>query len=1228
MVLIVLPAFASSEETYRFERMWPTLKQPWYFSMPYDLAIDAAENIYVADYFNHRIQKFSSDGTFITTWGSQGSADGEFIFPYGIAVDKAGNIFVADELNHRIQKFSPDGTFISTWGSQGSGNGEFKIPCGIAIDKAGNIFVADTFNNRIQKFSPDGTFISKWGHGDLGDNEFIVPQGIAIDKAGNIYVADTGNNRIQKFSPEGTFISKWGSAGGSPGKMNMPSALTIGKDDRVYVAESGNNRIQVFKMVTWESNSKVIIVAGRASPDDSLWNATQMCANFAYRAHLYQGFTKETIYYLTADTDLDLDGNGIVDDVAGEATNAHLEYAITDWAEDADGLVLYLSDHGGEDIFRMSENETLSSDDLGHWLDELQAQTSGRITVIYDACESGSFLDDLRGDNRIIITSTLPGERAKFLGQGSISFSSFFWTHIFNGLSIDQAFTKARQSINFAFDSQNPQLIGSAENVYIGNGEKKMIGEAPDIGSVSPPQVIDDEMSAMLYADGVIDPDGIGRVWAVIWPPDYTPESSETPLLSLPTLELTHVSGNRYEGVYNEFSTDGTYQIAIYAMDRKGNTSIPKLTSVSRNYHLVRKAIIVAGGEGQGTLKSTIEKNAGLAYQALKSQLYTDDDIYFMSITGIEGFDVSPSLAYLESYLNSLVGDSTIENLELVIYLIGGGVADTFKMNDTETLKASVLTKWLSTLQNSTSCRVMFIYDADSSGSFIPLLTPPGKNERILITSTGANEVAYFSEEGDIAFSSFFWSQVANGSPVYEAFAYSKKAISYLNRKNDISFSCYKQQIPLLEADGNSLANEESDYQVARGLTIGVGIKFADDRPQIGSVSVKKTAQGTTITAEDITSTKPIQRVWAVIKPIGYCPGHAGEETADLPEVDLVDTDKDGSYKGTYRDLLEMYKIIGYAMDKDNSISLPKETKILQTGGEDIYEPDDTRPQANVIVVNHFTPQPHNFHYAADEDWVKFYGHNGENYTIEAGNLGTDCEPVIELYYEDDSIPIAIENTILINKVSMDFECPQDGKYYAMLWNKTGAYGENTSYDLQVYSGVEILPVWITGRVEDLISWAPINGAVITTNGGGAAISCYGQYDLFQVPGTWYLQASAEGYAPFTSIVEVDAMDQIIRKDILMYPFGTSTSTTSHSTTTTTICPSEEIYGQHSEKIEFLRYLRDNVLRKTPEGEEIIRLYYEWSPVIVRVMEDDEEFKEVVKEVIDSILPLIMDDTE
>ena len=81
-----------------------------------------------------------------------------------------------------------------------------------------------------------------------------------------------------------------------------------------------------------------------------------------------------------------------------------------------------------------------------------------------------------------------------------------------------------------------------------------------------------------------------------------------------------------------------------------------------------------------------------------------------------------------------------------------------------------------------------------------------------------------------------------------------------------------------------------------------------------------------------------------------------------------------------------------------------------------------------------------------------------------------------------------------------------------------------------------------------------------------------------------------------------------------------STYNTTTTTTTTETCLPKKIYGVHSEETELFRNFRDEVLSKTPEGQELIRLYYQWSPIIVKAMEEDDAFTEEVKEFIDGIL--------
>ncbi len=217
---------------------------------PFGVAIDGVGNIYVTDIVNHRVQKYTANGSFITKWGNDpGSADGQFIYPFGIAFDNAGNVYVADTSNNRIQKFNATGSFIMKWGNgPGSADGQFNGPGDVAIDNAGNVYVADTSNNRIQKFNATGSFIMKWGNGPgSADGQFNNPRGVAVDGAGNVYVADSINNRVQKYTANGSFITKWGNGPGSAdGQFYNPVGITVDNAGNVYVADLLNNRIQKF----------------------------------------------------------------------------------------------------------------------------------------------------------------------------------------------------------------------------------------------------------------------------------------------------------------------------------------------------------------------------------------------------------------------------------------------------------------------------------------------------------------------------------------------------------------------------------------------------------------------------------------------------------------------------------------------------------------------------------------------------------------------------------------------------------------------------------------------------------------------------------------------------------------------------------------------------------------------------------------------------------------------
>ena len=104
--------------------------------------------------------------------GHEGKGLGEFSTPHSIAFDSVGNMYVTDSANDRVQKFTSNGTFITKWGSHGTAVGQFLGPEGIGVDSQGNVYVADTGNSRIQKFTSNGTVITKWGSLGTADGQF------------------------------------------------------------------------------------------------------------------------------------------------------------------------------------------------------------------------------------------------------------------------------------------------------------------------------------------------------------------------------------------------------------------------------------------------------------------------------------------------------------------------------------------------------------------------------------------------------------------------------------------------------------------------------------------------------------------------------------------------------------------------------------------------------------------------------------------------------------------------------------------------------------------------------------------------------------------------------------------------------------------------------------------------------------------------------------------------
>jgi uncharacterized protein (TIGR03437 family) len=237
------------------------------------VAVDAADNLYIADSMNNRIRKVTL-GVITTIAGGYGTAGPEsngrpttsaqLNLPQGIATDAAGNVYIADTGSNRVFEVSHGARGIvagnGTAGFSGDGgaatSAQLNQPEGVAVDGFGNVYITDSLNHRIRKVT-QGVITTVAGNGTLGFSgdggpataaQLSVPQGgLAIDADGNLYIADTFNWRIREVS-NGVITTVTGNGGfyfsgdGGPAidaSLNGPVGVAIDSQNNLYIADTG-----------------------------------------------------------------------------------------------------------------------------------------------------------------------------------------------------------------------------------------------------------------------------------------------------------------------------------------------------------------------------------------------------------------------------------------------------------------------------------------------------------------------------------------------------------------------------------------------------------------------------------------------------------------------------------------------------------------------------------------------------------------------------------------------------------------------------------------------------------------------------------------------------------------------------------------------------------------------------------------------------------------------------
>jgi DNA-binding beta-propeller fold protein YncE len=239
-----------------------TFNEPWGVALAPD-----GSAVYVADTWNHRVQKFTADGQFVSQWGYFGTAEAPEAFwgPRDITVDAQGRVYVTDTGNKRIVVFDGDGQFLAQFGSAGFDPGQFDEPMGVGVDADNRLFVADTWNQRMQVFeNQDLNFVpvlqwdvNAWFGQSLQNYPFV-----AVNPQGQVFVTDPEGYRVLVYSPTGEFLYGWGGYSSASDGFGLASGIAFDPQGGVWISDAGNNTLLHFDL------SQVTIPAAPGQPQE------------------------------------------------------------------------------------------------------------------------------------------------------------------------------------------------------------------------------------------------------------------------------------------------------------------------------------------------------------------------------------------------------------------------------------------------------------------------------------------------------------------------------------------------------------------------------------------------------------------------------------------------------------------------------------------------------------------------------------------------------------------------------------------------------------------------------------------------------------------------------------------------------------------------------------------------------------------------------------------------
>lgn len=257
-----LPAFGQDQDPYEIIGRWSygVICGDWFpQGLAFGIAIDSKDNVYVCDTCGLVIKKYNAFGNLITSWSPK-PVNGFALIPKAIAIDDEDNVYVSvnsDLMNSavaHVQKFNSDGDFLTEWGTPGDSPYYFFAAAGgIACGPDGHIYVIAEFGDPVVcKFDKSGNYIAGFGHWGSNDEElgFNYPTYITVNKAGEIFVSAFGEGndscRIKKFNSSFEPLLSW-----RPPDTHGPNGLIVDEEGHLLAA-THDGRVLKFNAETGE----------------------------------------------------------------------------------------------------------------------------------------------------------------------------------------------------------------------------------------------------------------------------------------------------------------------------------------------------------------------------------------------------------------------------------------------------------------------------------------------------------------------------------------------------------------------------------------------------------------------------------------------------------------------------------------------------------------------------------------------------------------------------------------------------------------------------------------------------------------------------------------------------------------------------------------------------------------------------------------------------------------